>query len=91
MAYQSVFIAGKRKILHFYKNDTPSHPKIASNFTTFGSLNGAVFDSENFLDLQNVPIMSWKILYGIIVLQQSYSESLKWFHSSYVAIQSPNV
>ena len=55
--YQSVFIAGKCKILHFYKNDTPSHPKIASNFTTFGNLNGDVFDSENFLDHQNVSSM----------------------------------
>ena len=88
MAYQSVFIAGKRKILHFYKNDTPSHPKIASNLTTFGSLSGAVFDSENFLRSQNVSIMSSKFLYGIIGLQQSHSESLKWFHSSYVAVQS---
>ena len=42
------FIAEKWKILHFYKNDTPSHPKIASNFDTFGNLSGEVFDSENF-------------------------------------------
>ena len=56
MAYQSVFIAGKRKILHFYKNDNPSHPKIASNFDTFGSLSGDVFDSENVLDHQNVSV-----------------------------------
>ena len=91
MIYQFVFIAGKWKIPHFYKNDTPSHPKIASNFTTFGSLSSAAFDSENFLDPQNLSIMSSKLLYGIIALQQSHSESLKWFHSSYVAVQSPNV
>ena len=35
---------GRRKALHIYKNDTPSNPKIASNFTTFGNLNGAIFD-----------------------------------------------
>ena len=63
--------------VHFFKNDTPSHPKIASHFTTFGSLSGAAFDSENFLDHQNVSIMSSKLLYGIIALQQSHSECLK--------------
>ena len=88
MVYQSVFIAGKWKILHFYKNDTPSHPKIASNFDTFGSLSGDVFDSENFLDHQNVSSMSSKLLYGAIALHQSHSECLKWFYSSYVAVQS---
>ena len=35
LVYQSGFIAGKWKILHFYKNDTLRHPKIASNFDTF--------------------------------------------------------
>ena len=30
----------------FFKNDTPSHLKIAAIFTTFGSLIGTVFDSE---------------------------------------------
>ena len=34
---------------HFFKNDTPSHLKIASIFTTFGSLIGTVFDSKIFL------------------------------------------
>ena len=72
MVYQSVFIAGKWKILDFYKNDTPSHPKIASNFTTFGSLSGDVFDSENFLNHQNVSIMSSTLLYGIIALEQTH-------------------
>ena len=91
MVCQSVFIAGKWKILHFYKNDTPSHPKIASNFDTFGSLSGDVFDSENFLDHQNVSSMSSKLLYGIIALHQSHSECLKWFYSSYVAVQSQKV
>ena len=66
------------------KNDTLSDPKIASNFTTFGSLSGAVFDSENVLDPQNVSVMSSKFLYGIIALQQTHSESLKRFHSSYI-------
>ena len=88
MVYQSVFIAGKWKILHFYKNDTPSHPKIASNFDAFGSLSGDVFDSENFLDLQNVSSMSSKPLYGAIALHQSHSECLNWFYSSYIALQS---
>ena len=62
---------------YFFKNNTPSRPKIASNFTTFASLSGAVFDSENVLDHQNVSIMSSKLLYGIIALQQSHSESPK--------------
>ena len=62
------FYSGKWKILHFYKNDTPSHPKIASNFDTFGSLSGDVFHSENFLDHQNVSNVSSKFLYGIIAL-----------------------
>ena len=91
MVYQSVFIAGKWKILHFYKNDTPSHPKIASNFDTFGSLSGDVFDSENFLDHQNASIMSSTLLYGIIALQQCHSECLKWFYTSYVPVQSHKV
>ena len=32
----------------FFKNVTPSHLKIAPNFTTFWSLIGTVFDSKNF-------------------------------------------
>ena len=91
MVYQSVFIAGKWKNLHFYKNDTPSHPKTASNFDTFGSLSGDVFDSENFLDHENVSSMSSKLLYEIRALHQSHSECLKWFYSSYVALQSQKV
>ena len=71
------FYCRKMKIFHFYKNDTPSHPKIASNFTTFGSLSGDVFDSENFLNHQNVSIMSSKLLYGIIALEQTHLECLK--------------
>ena len=61
----------------FLQNHAPSHPKIASNFDTFGSLSGDVFDSENFLDHQNVSSMSSKLLYGIIALHQSHSECLK--------------
>ena len=91
MVYQSVFIAGKWKNLHFYKNDTPSHPKTASNFDTFGSLSGDVFDSENFWDHQNVSNMSSKLLYGIIALQQNHSKYLKWFYSFYVDVQSPKM
>ena len=83
-----LFIAGKWKILHFYKNDAPSHRKIASNLDAFGSLSDDVFDSENFLDLQNVSSMSSKLLYGAIALHQSQLECLKWFYSSYVAVQS---
>ena len=71
------FYRRKMKILHFHKNDTPSHPKIASNFDTFGSLSGDVFDSENILDHQNVSSMSSKLLYGTIALHQSHSECLK--------------
>ena len=77
LVYQSIFIPGKWKIVHFYKNDTLSHPKIASNFDTFGSLSGDVFDSENFLDHQNVSSMSSKLLYGAIALHQSHSGCLK--------------
>ena len=66
----------------FLQNDTPSLPKIATNFTTCGSRSGAVFDSEKFLDPQNVSIMSSKFLYGIIALQQSHSESPKNFSMS---------
>ena len=91
MVYQSVFIAGKWKILHCYKNDTPSHLKIVYNFDIFGSLSGDVFDSENFLDHQNESSMFSKLLYGTIALQQSLSECLKWFYSSYVAVQSAKV
>ena len=82
------FIAGKWNNLHLYKSDTPSYLKIASNFTTFGSLTGDVFDSENFLDHQNVSSMFSNLLYGTIALHQSHSECLKWFYSSYVAVQS---
>ena len=64
-------------ILHFYKNDIPSHPKIASNFDAFGSLSVDVFDSENFLHHQNVSSMSSKLLYGAIALHQSDSGFLK--------------
>ena len=88
MVYQSVFIAGKWKIFYFYKNDTPSHTKIALNFTAFGSLNDDVFDTENFLDHQNVSSMPSRLLYGVIALHQSHSGCLKLFHSSYVAVQS---
>ena len=73
------------------KNDTPSHSKIASNFETFGSLSGDVFDSENVLDHENVSRMSSQLLYEIIALHQSHSECLKWFYSSYVAVQSQKV
>ena len=88
MTHQSVFIAGKWKILRFYKNDAPSHPKMSSNFDTFGSLSGDVFDSENFLDHQNVSSMSSKLLYGAIALHQSHSGCLKWSFSCYVPVQS---
>ena len=88
MVYRSVFIAVRWKILHFYDNDTPNHPKSASNVDTFGSLSGDVFDSEIFLDYQNVSSMSSKLLYEIIALHQSHAECLKWFYSSYVAVQS---
>ena len=71
------FYCRKMKILHFYKNDTLSHPKIASNFDTFGSISGDDFYSENLLDHQNVSNMSSKLLYGIIALHQSHSECLK--------------
>ena len=43
-ACQSVFIARKSEILPFFKNDTPSHAKISSDFTSFGSFSGAVLD-----------------------------------------------
>ena len=56
-ACQSVFVAGKSEILHFFKNNTPSHAKISSDFTSFGSFSGAVFDSQNFLDHHSVSIM----------------------------------
>ena len=85
------FYCRKMKNSSFYKNDTPSHPKISSNLDSFGILRGDVFDSQNFLDHQNVSNMSSKLLYGIIDLQQSHSECLKWLYSSYVAIQSPKV
>ena len=88
MAYQSVFIAGKRKILHFYKNDTPSHPKITSKYTSFRSLSDAVFAWENFLDQQSVSIMPSKLFYGTVALQQSDLGCLKWFSSSYVEVHS---
>ena len=91
MVYQSVFITGKWKILHFYKDGTPNHPKIASNFDAFGRLSGDIFDSENFLDHQNVSTMSSRLLYGIIALQQSHPTCLKWSYSSYVAVQSQQV
>ena len=91
MVYQSVFIAGKWNILHFYKNDTPSHPKIASNFSTFGSLSGDAFDSEIFSDHQDVSSMSSTLFYGIIALHQSHSECLKWFYSFYLAVQGQKV
>ena len=68
--------------------NTPTASKIASNFDTFGSLSGDAFDSETFLDYQNVSIMSSKLLYGIIALHQSHSGCLKWFYSSYAAVQS---
>ena len=57
MACQSVFIAGKSKILHFFKNDTSSHAKISSDFTSFGSFSDPVLDSEIFLDHHSVSIM----------------------------------
>ena len=38
-----------KKKVHFFKNDTLSHLKIAYIFTTFGRLVGTVFDSKNFL------------------------------------------
>ena len=81
MATLAQAITGNEKlyqsVLDFYKNDTSSHSKIASNFDTFGSLSGDVFDSENFLDHQNVSSMSSKLLYRIIALHQSHSECLK--------------
>ena len=76
-ACQSVFIAGKSEIFHFFKNDTPSHSKITSNFTTFGSFYGAISDSESFLDHNSASIMSSKLLHGTIALQQSDLECLK--------------
>ena len=71
------FYCEKMKNSSFLKNDITSHPKTVSNFTTFGSLSGAVFDSENFLDYQSVSIMPSKLLYGSIALQQSDLECLK--------------
>ena len=57
----------------------------------FRSLSGDVFDSENFLDHHNVSRMSSNFLYGAIALHQTDSEYLKWFYSSYVAVQSQKV
>ena len=54
--------------------------KIFSDFTTFGSSNSAVLDSEHFLDHHSVSIMASKPLHGTIVLQQSDLECLKWLY-----------
>ena len=71
-------MAGKSKILHFFKNDTPSHAKISSDFTSFGSFSSAVLDSEIFLDHHSVSITPSKLLHGTIAaLQQSDLECLK--------------
>ena len=64
-------VSCEKTIRDFFKNDTPSHPKIASNFTTLKSLTCVVFDSENFLEQQLLSIMSSKLLYGVIALQQN--------------------
>ena len=76
-ACQSVFIAGKSEILHFFKNDTPSHAKISSDLTSCGSFSGAVLDSEIYLDHHSVSTMPSKLLHETIALQQSDLECLK--------------
>ena len=64
------FYCRKLENSSFFKNDTPNHPNIAYNFTTFKSLTGVVFDSENFLEEQLVSIMPSKLLYGVIALKK---------------------
>ena len=71
------FYCRKLKNSYFFQNDTLSHPKIVSNFTTFESFSGAIFDSENFLDHHSVSMMPSKLLHGTIALQQSDLECLK--------------
>ena len=77
MAHQSVFIAWKWKILHFFKNDTPSQSKITSVFAPFGSLTEVVSDSKFFSKHQLVSFMSSELLYEVIALQQRELECLK--------------
>ena len=64
-------------ILHFFKNDTPSHAKFSFDFTRFGSFSDAVLDSEKCLDHHSVSIMPSKLLHGTRALQQSDLECLK--------------
>ena len=48
--HQSFFIEGKRENVRFFKNDTPIHSEISSNFTPFRGFSGVFIDSENFLE-----------------------------------------